>query len=239
MNKRTIPVLVALTGACALPIALSASEAAAAPFTAKALVKAVKLELGKEKSVHLVVRGTQSSAKGVEQIVVDAASRQGREEITKGKATIYLRLTPTFAYFTGNPTGLSQIFGFSAAQAKKIGKHWVSVKAGSTQYTTLRSAVIVSSVQTMLPTTERAKVSTVTVHGIRRYRLRWITAAAGSAPQLTNVMTFTMGSHILPVTDQMTASSGAESITFSRWGEKVIVPLPPKHTVLSLTKVTG
>lgn len=239
MNKRTIPALVALTSACALPTALSASEAAAAPLTAKTLVKAVKVELGKQKSVHLVVRGTQHSVKGVEQIVVDAASRQGREKITKGKADIYLRLTPGFAYFTGNAKGLSEIFGFSAAQTKKIGKHWVSVKAGSSQYTTLRAAVLVSSVQTMLPTTEPAKLSTVTVDGARRYRLRWITAAGGSAPKLTNVMTFTTGPHILPVTDQMTASSGAESITFSHWGEKVIVPRPPTRTVLSLTKVTG
>ena len=121
-------VLFVSVGATALVLSTALGVAASATTTASSVLKAAKEAMAKQTGVHLV----DSSKSGSSSILAigDFGTKSAEETLSEGKARLTLKLTPTYAYIGGNSSGLTTIFGLTAAQAKKVGKDWISVKAG-------------------------------------------------------------------------------------------------------------
>ena len=105
--------------------------------------------MAKQTGVHLV----DSSKSGSTSVlaIVDFGTKSGEETLSDGKARLTLKLTPTYAYVSGNSSGLTTIFGLTAKEAKKVGGDWISVKAGTTEYSEFKSGLTVSALARPAP----------------------------------------------------------------------------------------
>jgi hypothetical protein len=221
-------------------LALVAGPAAAAPTTVTSVLKVAKTAIGTQSSVHVDFAATSKKRKITERITADVGSTGGSEVVAEGKGTLAIRVTPTAGYVSGNSTGLTQLYGLTAAQAKKIGSHWVTFKASTSQYTTLKSDVTFSSVLALLPKAQGTKVKTHTAHGTTQYVLSWTTAASSSNPKLSNSLTVAVGGTNLPVQETETDGSGVKvTTTLSKWGESVQVGTPAPASTIDSSQITG
>jgi len=193
--------------------------------------------MAKQTGVHLVDSSKSGSSSAL--AIVDFGTKSGDETLSEGKARLTLKLSPTYAYLSGNTSGLTTIFGLTAAQAKKVGKDWISVKAGTSEYAAFKSGLTISSLAGVLPATKGTTLSTTVTDGVHLYVLKWTTAATSSAPKLSNTMTISAAGATLPVEEITTASSGSSTTKFSRWGEHVAVSAPPVASTISYSKVTS
>ena len=213
---------------------------ASAAATTSSVLTAAKAAIAKQTGVHLVVTTKSSSSASTEKWVADLGAKSGVETIAEGKASASIKVTPTYAYFTGNSAGLTTIFGLSAAEAKKIGKDWVSLKSSTSQYSDLKSGVTISSVTGVLPKAKGTSLSTTVTAGVHLYVLKWTTAATSSTPKLSITLTISATGATLPVEETTAASGGAEeALVFSKWGERVAVSTPPAASTISYSKVTS
>jgi hypothetical protein len=196
--------------------------------------------ISKQPGVHLVITAKSSSSSSTEKIIADFGTESGVENISKGKAHLAVRVTPTYAYVSGNSSGLTTILGLSSADAKEIGKEWVSWKAGMSQYTDLKSGITISSVTAVIPKAEGTKLSTHVTKGAKLYVLKWTTAATSSSPKISNTLTVSARGATLPVEETATTSGGAKETTvFSKWGKHVLVSAPPITSTISNSQITG
>ena len=193
--------------------------------------------MAKQTGVHLVESGKSGSSSVL--FIADLGTKSGQETASEGKARLTLELTPTYAYIGGNSSGLTTIFGLTAAQAKKVGKDWISVKAGTSEYAPLKSGLTSSSLAVLFPATKGTTLSTTITDGVHLYVLKWTTAATSSTPKLSHTMTISAVGATLPVELLATASSGSASTKFSKWGEHVTVSAPPVASTISLSKLTS
>jgi len=224
---------VALGASAALGSAASAEVA-----TPSSVLSAAKAAIAKQTGGHLTVTVKASASASSENVVADLGAKNGAETISEGTATVTIRLTPAYAYFSGNSTGLTTIFGLTAAQAKKIGKDWVSLKAGTSQYSGLKSDATISSVTGLLPAAKGTKLSTETVKGVKLYVLKWTSAATSSTPKLTNTLTLAAVGATLPVEEVATGTGVAkETIMLTKWGERVVVSAPPAGSTIAYSKI--
>jgi hypothetical protein len=223
-------------------VLLSATADAAvagAPTTASVLT-AAKSAIGKQTSVHLEVTSSASSSSVQEKLKADLGKTSGAETISEGAETVLIRVTPTYAYLSGNSTGLTKILGLTAAEAKKVGTDSVAVKAGTSQYKNLAASITVSSVVSILPPAKGTNLSTPAPVAKKLYTLKWNTAATSSVPALANTLTLSAVGDTLPVLETTMASGGGkETVSLSKWGEHVLVSAPPAGSVIPLAKVTG
>ncbi|MGH9919932.1 MAG: hypothetical protein ACRD6W_13845 [Nitrososphaerales archaeon] len=227
-------------GIAAFLISAALVEAAyAAVPTTRSVLKAAKVAIGKEPGVHIVSLASSGSSI-LERISADVGTTSGTETVSEGKATLAVELTPTYAYIRGNSSGLTSLFGLSTADAKKVGTHWESFKAGTSQYSSLKPAVTTSSVTALFPSAKGTKLSTHVMNGAKLYVLKWTTAATSSLPELSNTFTFSTAGTALPVKETSTAS-GAQKVmtTFSAWGEQVRVRVPPRASTIASSKIRG
>lgn len=192
----------------------------------------------RESAVHLVVDVTSGSSI-LESGTEDAATRIGVETITEGKAIARVMVTSTFAYLSGNTSGLTTILGLSTAEAEKVGKDWVSLKSGTTQYSRLKTDVTISSVLSVLPAAEGTKLSTGVVNGTKVFVLSWTTAATSSAPRFSSTLTISAVGAALPIKEIATTSRDQETISLSKWDEPVSPSAPPASLTIAYSKVTG
>ena len=230
-------VLFVSLGATALVMSTALGVAASAAATTSSVLKAVKAAMAKQTGVHLVDSSKSGSSSAL--AIVDFGTKSGDETLSEGKARLTLKLSPTYAYLSGNTSGLTTIFGLTAAQAKKVGKDWISVKAGTSEYAPLKSGLTSSSLAVLFPATKGTTLSTTVTDGVHLYVLKWTTAATSSAPKLSNTMTISAAGATLPVEEITTASSGSSTTKFSRWGEHVAVSAPPVASTISYSKVTS
>jgi hypothetical protein len=172
-------------------------------------------------------------------VTVDFGTKSGKETFSEGKANLTLKVTPTYGYISGNSTGLTTIFGLTAAQEKKVGKDWISVKSGTSEYAEFKSSLTISSRAGVLPATKGTTLSTTLTDGVHLYVLKWTTAATSSTPKLSNTMTISAVGATLPVEEITTASSGSDTTKFSNWAEPVAVSAPPVASTISYSKVTS
>ncbi len=230
-------VLFVSVGATALVLSTALGVAASATTTASSVLKAAKEAMAKQTGVHLV----DSSKSGSSSILAigDFGTKSAEETLSEGKARLTLKLTPTYAYIGGNSSGLTTIFGLTAAQAKKVGKDWISVKAGSSEYAAFKSGLTISSLAVLLPATKGTTLSTTVADGVHLYVLKWTTAATSSTPKLSNTMTISAVGATLPIEAITTASSGSATTEFSKWGEHVAVSVPPVASTISYSKATS
>jgi hypothetical protein len=221
-----------------VPALLSGPASAASP-TASSVISASKAAIGQQSSVHVVFAAKQGSSPQ-EKIVADAGKTSGKENITDGSGHVAIRVTPTDAYVSGNASGLSSILGLTASEAEKVGSRWIYWKSGTSQYSTLKADVTMSSVSGLLPKAKGTNLSTTTVGGRQLYVLKWTEAATSSAPKLSNTLQLAATGPTLPVVAVSTASGGDRaSTTLSGWGDPVVVTAPPSSSTVSAPKITG
>jgi hypothetical protein len=217
----------ALVGAILLSLVLVAGPATAGTVSAGTVLKGAKTAIGGQSSVHVTFAASSKKSKVTEKIAADVSATGGTESVTEGKGTLAIRVTPTAGYVSGNVTGLTQLYGLSAAQAKTVGANWIAFKTSSTQYATLKSDVTFSSVLALLPRTKGTKVSTHQSGGASQFVLKWTSKASGSTPKLSNSLTLDAGKTKLPIEETETDSTGVKVTTsLSNWGESVRVAVP-------------
>jgi len=208
--------------------------------TTSSVLRAAKSDIGKQRSVHLVVTSSSSSTSVEEHIKADLGTVSGIETISEGSETVILKVTPSYGYLSGDSSGLTKIFGMTSAQAKEVGKDWVSVKAGTSQYKDLAASITVSSVASILPAAKGTKLSTPAPPAKKLYTLKWDTAATRSEPASATTLTLSAVGATLPVLETTTAlGTEKETLAFSNWGEQVVVSTPPAGSTIPFSKVSG
>ena len=230
-------VLFVSLGATAFVMSTALGVAASAAATTSSVLKAAKAAMAKQTGVHLVNSSKSGSSSAL--AIVDFGTKSGEENVSEGKARLTYKLTPTYAYIGGNSSGLTTIFGLTAAQAKKVGKDWISAKAGTSEYAAFKSGLTISSLAGVLPPTKGTTLSTTVTDGVHLYVLKWTTAATSSTPKLSKMMTISAVGATLPVEEITTASNGSATTKFSKWGEPVAVSAPPVASTISFSKDTS
>jgi hypothetical protein len=221
-------------------VGLSADQSASAgPVTATSVLTAAKAALAAQKAVHLAVYSHAASSKTTERVSADLGPKSGTETISEGQATITIRLTPKAGYLSGSPSGLSTFVDMPAAEIKKVGKDWIVVAVGSSQYSSLKNDVLIGSIAGVLPAAKGTTVARQNVKGTNLYVLSWTTAASGSTPKLSNTLTLSATGATLPIEETTTASGSRETLTLSKWGERVDIAAPPAGSTIPFSKVSG
>jgi hypothetical protein len=208
--------------------------------TTSAVLASAKAAIAKQTGARLSLTVTSTSSSGTEKGAENLGVKEGMETITLGAATATIKVTPSYGYISGNSSGLTTIFGLSAAQAKKVGKRWVSFKAGTSEYSGFKSDVTISSVDSVLPEAKGTKTSMEDVKGTKVYVLTWTVAATSSTPKTSNSLTISAVGARLPIKGTASdAAGGHETLLLSNWGEHVNVSVPPAASTISYSQVTG
>jgi hypothetical protein len=174
-----------------------------------------------------------------EKIVADVSTKGGTETLTEGAEVLDVRATPTGAYIRGSSSGLTSLFGLTAAQAKTLGTKWELWKPGTKQYANLESDVTAKSLQSLFTKAKGTKLSTETSGGTSRYLLKWTSAATSTTPKLSNTLTISTDAN-LPIAETSTDADGVKvTTTISGWGEPVVVQIPSPASTLASSKVSG
>jgi hypothetical protein len=214
------------------------TTSSAASVTPASVLASSRSAIEAQSSAHVVFTAHAKSTSTSESIVADVSNSGGSETVSEGSSTVSIRVTPTFAYVSGNSSGLTKLLGMSPASAKKAGKHWVSSKAKTSQYRSLKSDLTMSSVTALLPKAAGTSLSTRTISGLKVYVLKWTTPAADSVPKLSNTLTISASGSSLPLTRTSTASGGTMvSTQLSGWNEEVVVQPPPAGDVVTSSKI--
>lgn len=239
-GRRTRLIIRAALSVGTAGLALVAAGLPAAATSTASVLQKTKAAIGAEISAHVVFLGRSSSTNSPEKIVADVSGNSGSETVSEGTAQVKVRVTPTAGYISGSASGLTKLFGLTAAQAKKVGTDWVSEKPGTNQYKALKADVTIGSVKALLPTAKVATLTNGTRNGASVYVLHWTIAASSSTPKLTNTLTVARGKSLLPLEEVSTASGGLKvSTTLSKWGESVTVVDPPASMTMDASAVTG
>jgi hypothetical protein len=223
-----------LPAALVLTPVLASTQASASTSTTS-IIAAAKAALASQRSVHLAVSIVQGSNTTVE--VADLGTSTGIESIISGTAKATVEVAPTFGYMDGDSSGLTSLIGLTAAQAKKLGSKWMSLKAGTAPYSDLKTAATIPAVQSLLPAAKGTTSSTESVGSTKFYVLKWIQAATSSSPKLTDELSISMGKTPLPLRETETDSGASETTTFSRWGESVVVHAPAASATVPYSSI--
>ena len=208
--------------------------------TTSSVLASAKAAIAKQTSARLSLTVTSTSSSGTEKVTENLGVTEGLETIALGAATATIKVTPSYGYISGSSSGLTTIFGMSAAQAKKVGKHWVSFKAGTSQYSDFKSGVTMSSVDSVLPEAKGTKTSVAEVKGTKVYVLTWTVAATSSTPKTSNTLTISAVGAALPIEETASDTAGDhETLLLSNWGEHVSVSAPPAASTISYSQLTG
>lgn len=223
-------------------LALSAALAGTAygsTVTSGSVLTSTKAAIAQQTAVHVVFRANTGSSATTEKIVADVGVASGAETVSEGQSHLAVMVTPGFGYVSGDSSGLTTIFGLTAAEAKKVGSDWVSWKAGTSQYANLKADVTFAAVTALLPRAKGTRLSTGITNGANVYVLRWTAAASSSTPMLSNALTVSASGPSLPVEQTSTASGGTKATTvLSRWGELVSASAPPAASTIASPKIT-
>ena len=243
LTSRTRPIIVFLVVSLAFVTCgvLAPLDAAwGGVMTPSSVIGTAKLAIAQQASAHVVFVAHAGSPSKTETIVADVGRASGTETVTEGTADLAIRLSPSYAYISGNSSGLTTIFGMSSADAKKVGKDWESWKAGTSQYANLKSDLTMSSVSALLPKAKGTRLTSVVSGGTASYVLKWSISATSSTPEVANTLTVSTGAVTLPVKETALISNGAKATTtISRWGEQFVVGVPSIAATIASSKITG
>jgi hypothetical protein len=124
LTSRTRPIIVFLVVSLAFVTCgvLAPLDAAwGGVVTPSSVIGTAKLAIAQQASAHVVFVAHADSPSKTETIVADVGRASGTETVTEGTADLAIRLSPSYAYISGNSSGLTTIFGMSSADAKKVG----------------------------------------------------------------------------------------------------------------------
>lgn len=217
---------------------------AAAPIAAQASVKdpsassvisTTKATIANESGVHVLFISKTSSSST--KVVADIGATSGVETITEGSDRATIKVTPTYAYLSGNAAGLISLMGLSAKEQKKVGSDVISMKAGTTPYKSLKSSITIPVLANLLPTAKGTTYSTKNIDGTPHYQLSWTAKATSSTSESKSVLTLSEGAAVLPIREVSTSSSRTGTTIFSKWGEHVSASVPSTSQIISYSKV--
>jgi hypothetical protein len=229
VRRFTIQVVGSLVAVAGVGFAFPSLAQADTTPTVKVILKDIDTAISKEAGVH--VKLTSNSGSTLTKIVADIGESQGIETITTGTDRVVIRLDSSYAFVAGNAGGLTSVMGLSAAEQKKVGKDFISAKIGTKPYRELVPNVTMKFVTNFLPSAAGARAELTTVDG--NYVVSWSKAATAATLKEAVVLVVSSKHPMLPVTETVTTSSGTASASFTRWGEKVTVPMPPLRSVIS------
>lgn len=237
-SRAGLPLTLATTALVVL--AGCGSTPSAKAETTSSVLASARAAIAKETGAHLSITVKSSSSSGAEEVTEDSGERNGKETIALGAATATIRVTPSYGYISGSSSGLTTLFGLSAAQAKKVGKDLVSFKAGTSQYSAFKSGVTMSSIASVLPKATGTKMSTADVNRTKVYVLTWTIAATSSTPKTVSTLTISAVGAALPIEQTATDSAGDDmTLVLSKWGGHVIVTAPPVVSTIPYSDLTG
>jgi hypothetical protein len=207
--------------------------------TVSSVLKSAGSAVAAQSSAHVAFAAKSNTSSVKEKIVADVGTSVGIETITEGDAVLEVRVTQSGAYIHGSSTGLTSLFGLSAAQAKTLGTKWEFWKPGSKQYTNLKSDVTAKSLKSLLPKAKGTKVTTETSSGTSHYVLKWTSAATSTTPKLANTLNISVSAN-LPLVETSSDAAGVKvTTTISKWGEPVVVHDPSAGSRMASSDVTG
>jgi hypothetical protein len=212
-----------------------AAQASGKDVTANSVISTAKAAIANESGVHVLVTSKTSSSST--KVVADIGTTSGVETITEGSDEATIRVTPTYAYLSGNAAGLITLMGLSAKEQKKVGTDAISMKAGTTSYKSLKSSITIPVLANLLPAVKGTAYSTRAVDGQQYYELSWTTKATSSRSKSKSVLTISEGAIVLPIRAVSTSSSRNGTTTFSKWGERISVSVPPTSQIIPYSKV--
>jgi hypothetical protein len=211
---------------------VGASAASSNP-TLKTVLSTTSKAMEKQTSVHVDVSSVADKLPS--SVVADIGEKTGTETFTKGKESFTITVTPTYAYLSGTKTGLTDIMGLTSGEQKKVGAASISMKEGSTAYTTFKDNLTIGALTKLLPVIKGTKLLTKRDKATNGYDISWVTAASTDSPKTTTVMTISSGKGSLPIKEVVTTSAGTSETKFSKWGESVQVVVP--SSTIPYTKV--
>ena len=230
----TCLVLVASALVVAAPVA---AQASGKDTSASSVISSTKAAIASESGVHVLVTSKISSSST--KVVADIGATSGIETITRGSDVATIKVTPTYAYLSGNAAGLTTLMGLSAKQQKKVGTDTISMKNGTTPYKDLKSSITIPVLATLLPAVKGTMYSTRVIDGQPYYELSWTTKATSSTSKSESVLTLPEGTPVLPSREVSTSSSGTSTTTFSKWGERINITKPPTSQIIPYSKVVS
>ena len=200
--------------------------------TASSVLKALKSALAKESGVHITV--SSKSGTTFNSVVADLGTKGGSETFISGKSNIKISVTPTYAYLSGNASGLTTLVGLTAAQQKLVGTKSIAMKAGTSPYTSFKSNLTTTAFAAFLPTSKGIVLSR---DKYRHYVLTWSTKATSTIQKSTSVLTISSGKKTLPIKEVVSSKTGGGTTKFSKWGESAVGPTPSAASTISYSKV--
>lgn len=202
------------------------------------IVAAAKKVILARGSVHIVI--TQRPADGTaptERIVADAGTNTESQTLRSGSAFASIRITRSAAYFSGNRSGLTTLIGVSSPVAKRIGRRWVRISAGTTAYNNLARENLISALpaSTLPAPGDPGTLTTQTIAGQQTYILTW-QAASASNNTISKRLVLTATAAPLPVSETSRTGGSTQTVRFNDWGEHFTVRDP--SLVVAFTSVT-
>lgn len=202
---------------------LSAQAALKDP-TAATVIAAAKASLAKETGVHILV--TTVDDKVASSVVADIGKTSGYESYKKGKETFTISVTPTFAYLSGSNSGLTKLMGLTSAEAKKVGTKSISMKKGTSPYSTFKSNLTSAAFSQLLPAVKGTTLLAARDKATGGYQLTWTTAATSTSPETKSLLVLSAGSATVPLKESVTTSAGDSHTTFTKWDHPFSVKVP-------------
>jgi len=154
--------------------------------------------------------------------VQDVGRTQGTQDITIGAQHVSIRVIAGVAYVRANRLALLNFLGFPASIADRLHDRWVSFTSTDPGYTDISAAVTLDSAITEIAITGAvAKTPVTTVLGQSVFGLTG-TAGGGGTETL-----YVRASGTPLLVQQRAVNKGdTQVVTFSRWGERVLVAKP-------------
>jgi hypothetical protein len=229
--------LVALVGAALWSAAAGASTTTTAPSAAQTLLNQTIAAARAEPGVHYVT----SSSLGKRSFMVsgDAASHIGLQDITMRNGsqvgTIEIRLVHNTAYFEGDPSMLTTYLGMPSTLATKFAGRWISVAHTNQAFSEIADSVTMKAVLAQItlggPITSAPGQSdggpVVTLSGTSK-------ALSSSGKKGPASLEVTATTPPLPILFNAQGTNNGQvatgSVTFSDWGEAVVVAAPAHAT---------
>ncbi len=192
--------------------------------TASSVLAATTRALKHESSVHVFVETL--SGKTRTSVVADIGLVDSTETVTSGKESFTITVTPSYAYLSGSPSGLTTLMGLTNAEQKKVGQRAIAMKKGTSPYSTFQQNLSSSKLLHLLPPVKGTTLLAARDRKTRGFQLSWTTAASATQSRTTTVMVVSAGQAALPIRENVTTTVGRSTTTFTKWNEVVHVTVP-------------
>jgi len=219
-------------GSSASPSAAGTPAASGAAMSAPRLLSAALAALRAGGSVHVDISSIAHG--GTVAFSDDATGNGGRQVITidgTGHATILL--IDGVDYVQADTQGLQGFFELPLTQAEQAAGQWISLrpgqKLGTSSYNDVTAGITLSSVATELQVgSPLSKSAPATVAGQPVIGVQAPAPASDGLPGAKMVLYVTADAALRPVRYELVGGGSTKNtISFSRWGEKLSLTAPP------------